>query len=57
MCGKFTQMATWSEVVAFSRPLTAIPDGETVTVSTPMRIAKVMRLGEDGADALGLLEA
>ena len=52
MCGKFTQMATWSEVVAFSRPLTAIPDGETVTVSTPMRIAKVMRLGEDGGREL-----
>jgi putative SOS response-associated peptidase YedK len=49
MCGKFTQMASWAEVVAFSRPLTAIPDGEPVTVSTPMRIAKVMRLGEDGA--------
>jgi putative SOS response-associated peptidase YedK len=48
MCGKFTQMASWAEVVAFSRPLTAMPDGEPVTVSTPMRIAKVMRLGEDG---------
>ena len=52
MCGKFTQMATWSEVVAFSRPLTAIPDGEPVTVSTPMRIAMVMRLGEDGGREL-----
>ena len=52
MCGKFTQMASWAEVVAFSRPLTAIPDGEPVTVSTPMRIAKVMRLGEDGAREL-----
>jgi putative SOS response-associated peptidase YedK len=52
MCGKFTQMATWAEVVAFSRPLTAIPDGEPVTVSTPMRIAKVMRLGEDGGREL-----
>jgi len=49
MCGKFTQMATWAEVVAFSRPLTAIPEGEPASVSTPMRIAKVMRLGEDGA--------
>lgn len=48
MCGKFTQMATWEEVVAFSQPLTAIPEGEPVTVSTPMRVAKVMRLGEDG---------
>lgn len=48
MCGKFTQMATWEEVVAFSQPLTAIPEGGPVTVSTPMRTAKVMRLGEDG---------
>jgi putative SOS response-associated peptidase YedK len=52
MCGKFTQMAGWAEVVAFSRPLTAIPDGEPVTVSTPMRIARVMRLGEDGGREL-----
>ena len=48
MCGKFTQMASWEEVVAFSQPLTAIPEGGPVTVSTPMRTAKVMRLGEDG---------
>ena len=48
MCGKFTQMATWEEVVAFSRPLAAIPEGAPATVSTPMRIAWVMRLGEDG---------
>lgn len=48
MCGKFTQMATWSEVVAFSQPLR----GETpaqVVVSTPMRMARVIRLGESGA--------
>jgi putative SOS response-associated peptidase YedK len=48
MCGKFTQMATWEEVVAFSQPLVAIPENAPVTVSTPMRTAKVMRLGEDG---------
>jgi putative SOS response-associated peptidase YedK len=52
MCGKFTQMATWEEVVAFSRPLTARPEGGDVTVSTPMRVAKVMRLGEDGRPEL-----
>jgi putative SOS response-associated peptidase YedK len=52
MCGKFTQMATWEEIVAFSRPLAAIPEGAPVTVSTPMRIATVMRLGEDGAREL-----
>ncbi len=48
MCGKFTQMASWEEVIAFSQPLTAIPEDQSVTVSTPMRSAKVMRLGEDG---------
>jgi putative SOS response-associated peptidase YedK len=48
MCGKFTQMAEWHEVVAFSQPLTAIPDDRPVTVSTPMRLAKVIRVGEDG---------
>jgi putative SOS response-associated peptidase YedK len=48
MCGKFTQMASWKEVVAFSQPLVAIKEGQPVTVSTPMRVATIMRLGEDG---------
>lgn len=48
MCGKFTQMAEWSEVVAFSQPLVVIPETAPVTVSTPMRPAKVIRVGEDG---------
>ena len=48
MCGKFTQMAEWKEVVAFSQPLTAIPEGQPVTVSTPMRTARVIRTGDDG---------
>ncbi|MEQ1781144.1 MAG: SOS response-associated peptidase family protein [Hyphomonadaceae bacterium] len=48
MCGKFTQMATWADVVAFSQPLVATPEHAPVVVSTPMRLAQVMRLGEDG---------
>jgi putative SOS response-associated peptidase YedK len=52
MCGKFTQMATWPEVVAFSQPLIAKPEGAPTTVSTPMRMAKVIRLGEDGKPEL-----
>jgi putative SOS response-associated peptidase YedK len=52
MCGKFTQMATWPEVVAFSQPLVATPEGAPTTVSTPMRMAKVIRLGEDGKPEL-----
>lgn len=55
MCGKFTQMASWEEVVAFSQPLTATTEGGPVTVSTPMRLAKVMRLGEDGARELAAM--
>ncbi len=48
MCGKFTQMASWDEVVAFSQPLVATIEGAPVTVSTPMRMAKVIRLDEAG---------
>ncbi len=47
MCGKFTQMATWSEVVAFSQPLgKGIP--AQVVVSTPMRMARIIRLNDSG---------
>lgn len=48
MCGKFTQMASWKEVVAFSQPLVAIKEEGPVTVSTPMRLAQIMRLDESG---------
>jgi putative SOS response-associated peptidase YedK len=34
--------------VAFSQPLVAMPEGQPVTVSTPMRMASIMRLGEGG---------
>lgn len=48
MCGKFTQMATWNEVVAFSQPLTAPIKKAGVVVSTPMRFANIMRLNAAG---------
>jgi putative SOS response-associated peptidase YedK len=48
MCGKFTQMAMWKDIVAFSQPLVAMPEGAAVTVSTPMRMARVIRLDENG---------
>ncbi|MDX2236679.1 MAG: SOS response-associated peptidase family protein [Hyphomonadaceae bacterium] len=51
MCGKFTQMATWAEVHAFSQPLTLTPEAATVTV-TPMRFAKVLHLDESGVRRL-----
>lgn len=52
MCGKFTQMATWAEVHAFSQPLTAAPADAPVVVSTPMRMAKIVRRGPDGGREL-----
>lgn len=51
MCGKFTQMASWSDVVAFSRVLDArLPSGPgaEVIVSTPMRMAHILRLDAKG---------
>jgi putative SOS response-associated peptidase YedK len=47
MCGKFTQLASWQEVHAFSQPLVAKPGDEAI-VSTPMRMAQIMRLNADG---------
>jgi putative SOS response-associated peptidase YedK len=48
MCGKFTQYASWEEVHAFSQPLVATGNNEALVVATPMRVAKVMRLGAGG---------
>ena len=48
MCGKFTQMASWNEVVAFSQPLTVPADKAGVVVSTPMRFANILRLNAAG---------
>ena len=30
MCGKFTALASWRQVVAFSQPLTADPAGDEI---------------------------
>lgn len=46
MCGKFTQMRRWSELVAFADLQRTIMDGEIETV-TPMRFAGVITLGKD----------
>lgn len=54
MCGKFTQMASWREVHAFSQALTdgALSDGAAgdgaVLTATPMRFAHILRLDADG---------
>ena len=47
MCGKFTQMASWTDVAAFSQPLVATVEGAPVTVARPMRPARIIRLGKD----------
>ena len=49
MCGKFTQMYSWSEVHVFSQPIGAVrSDTDEVVVSTPMRMANIMRLNAAG---------
>lgn len=52
MCGKFTQMASWREVVAFSQPLEDLRgkggDNDEEIVATPMRWATVIRLNDQG---------
>lgn len=48
MCGKFTQMATWCEVVDFSQPLTVPAEPSAILTATPMRFANIMRLNAVG---------
>lgn len=48
MCGKFTQVEWWADIDGFSQPIDEIPDDAPVAISTPMRLAKVIRVGEDG---------
>jgi putative SOS response-associated peptidase YedK len=56
MCGKFTQLATWKDVVAFSRPLVASqPRLDEVVVSTPMREANIVRLDAGGQRELAAM--
>ncbi len=45
MCGKFTQMASWRDVHAFSQSLV---ETDSEVVSTPMRFANIIRLNDAG---------
>jgi putative SOS response-associated peptidase YedK len=48
MCGKFTQMASWRDVHAFSQPLVSTGAPDEITVSTSMRFANIIRLNAGG---------
>jgi len=48
MCGKFTQVEWWVDIDGFTQPIDEIPDDAPVSVSTPMRLAQVIRVGDDG---------
>lgn len=52
MCGKFTQLATWAEVHAFSQPLVERPKPDEIVTATPMRSALIMRRDTNGAREL-----
>jgi putative SOS response-associated peptidase YedK len=45
MCGKFSQMYSWREIVDFSQPLTS-ELGDEQEIVTPMRVATVLHLDE-----------
>lgn len=48
MCGKFTQMASWQEVHASSKPILADAGRDDVIVATSMRFARILRLNAKG---------
>lgn len=48
MCGKFTQLVEWEDVFGFIDPRVVMPEDAPVRFATPMRMAEVIRLGEDG---------
>ncbi|HEV7689623.1 MAG TPA: SOS response-associated peptidase family protein [Hyphomonadaceae bacterium] len=52
MCGKFTQLVRWEDAAEFSGGLPVIADDEPSVFATPMRSAKIIRLGEDGSPEL-----
>jgi putative SOS response-associated peptidase YedK len=47
MCGKFTQHSSWQQIHSFSQPL-VIKATDELLISTPMRLANIMRLGAAG---------
>lgn len=55
MCGKFTQMYSRQDVHAFSKPLGDMRNDDDVVISTPMRMAKIMRARPIGSRRVILL--
>lgn len=52
MCGKFTQLVDWQDVLTLIDPRIVMPEDAPITFATPMRMAKIIRLGEDGRPEL-----
>lgn len=48
MCGKFTQLVQWEDHLALIDPRVVMPEDAPIKFATPMRMAEVIRLGEDG---------
>jgi putative SOS response-associated peptidase YedK len=48
MCGKFTQLIAWAEGLDLSQPPGPMAAGAELRFATPMRMAGVIRTGEDG---------
>ena len=48
MCGKFTQMNSWQGAEAFTQHLGVANGTDEIVISTPMRLAKIMRLNALG---------
>ena len=71
MCGKFTQMATWAEIVSWKigeTPAEALARGQRearevgggaaddgIVLATPMRMAAILRLNDQGAREMTMM--
>jgi putative SOS response-associated peptidase YedK len=56
MPGKFSQLETWNHESSFTGVIKAIPAGAPSFAVTPVGLAQVMRLGEDGKRELATMQ-